>query len=90
MIHKYFKIKNLLGLHIRASDKLVKCANNFISEIFIIYNTQRIDAKRIMQVISAGLKKGDEILVEVSGEDELSAFESISRLIEAGFDEIDN
>lgn len=87
MLTKDFIISNILGLHIRASDKLVDCANSYISEIFMIHDKKKIDTKRIMQVLSSGAKKGDKIKIEIIGEDAENAMQAITKLIESGFGE---
>ncbi len=87
MLSKDFTISNILGLHVRASNKLVECANSFISEVDLLYNDQKIDAKRILQVMTLGAKKNDTITIFVYGADADAAFAKISELIESGFGE---
>ncbi|RTK95997.1 MAG: HPr family phosphocarrier protein, partial [Neisseriaceae bacterium] len=45
------EIVNKLGLHARASSKLVQLANSFKSEIFINKNGRKANAKSIMSLM---------------------------------------
>ena len=65
---KEFKyvVQDELGLHARPAGLLVKEA----------------DAKRIMAVMSMGVKQGVEVTVTVDGEDEDAAFEAIKTFFE--------
>jgi len=84
-------IINPLGLHARAASKLVSTATNFACDIRI-KNDQGVDAdgKRIMSLLLLGAAVGTTIELFAEGEDELSAITELSRLIEAGFDELDD
>jgi phosphocarrier protein HPr len=84
-------IINPLGLHARAASKLVSTATNFASNIRIT-NDQGIEAdgKRIMSLLLLGAAAGSTIELFVEGEDEMSAMAALTKLIEAGFDELDN
>ena len=87
MITKEFIIPNTLGLHVRASNKLVECACKFISDVKMIFNDEQIDCKRILQVMSSGAKMGDKIAIVVTGNDANQAITALSELIESGFGE---
>ena len=87
MITKEFTISNTLGLHVRASDKLVECASKFISDVKMIFKNEQIDCKRILQVISLGAKQGDKIAIVITGQDAKQAIVALSELIESGFGE---
>ncbi len=83
-------IQNKLGLHARASAKLITCAAKYQSEI-TIYKTNKpnktVNAKDIMDVMMLAAKKGDEITLTFDGEDEQEANEAMTRLINRKFDE---
>ena len=76
---KEFKyvVQDELGLHARPAGLLVKEAAKFKSAI-----TLDRDAKRIMAVMSMGVKQGVEVTVTVDGEDEDAAFEAIKTFFE--------
>ena len=84
-------IINPLGLHARAASKLVSTATNFASDIRI-KNDQGVEAdgKRIMSLLLLGAAAGTTIDLCIEGEDEIPAMAELTKLIEAGFDEMDD
>jgi len=87
MIQKKLTIINKLGLHARASMKLIHLASRFQSDIFIRYADREINAKSILGTMALGAAQGAEIELIASGEDESLAIEKISALINNRFDE---
>ena len=87
MIKKKVKIINELGLHARASSKLTQLASQFSSEIFLIKNNKKVNAKNIMDILMLAASVGTEIEIQVSGSDEKEAIKRISGLFENYFDE---
>lgn len=86
-MEKVVKILNESGLHARPAGTLVKTASQFQSDIKIEYNNSVINAKSIMNIMSLGLKKGDEIKLIVNGLDEKEAIDELISLIESKFGE---
>ncbi|MDZ4185506.1 MAG: HPr family phosphocarrier protein [Desulfuromonadales bacterium] len=87
MISQEFIIKNRLGLHARASAKLVQTANRFRSEVFISKEGEEVNGKSIMGILMLAAALGSKIEVRISGEDAEAAFAAISQLIEDKFGE---
>lgn len=87
MIQKSVTIINKLGLHARASSKLVSLASRFGCKIEISADNQTINAKSIMGVMMLGATPGTELLITISGEDEANAMRLIIELIENKFGE---
>jgi len=87
MIIKEIEVVNKLGLHARASSKLVQLANTFKSEIFIERNGRKANAKSIMSLMMLAASKGSQISIICSGEDEESALEQIAKLFSDRFGE---
>jgi phosphocarrier protein HPr len=87
MLTRKLIISNKLGLHARASMKLINLAGRFQSSIFIRYHDSEADAKDIINVMALGASQGSEIELIISGEDEISAMEKISELINNRFGE---
>ena len=80
-------VKNKLGLHARASAKLTEVSSEFESEISLIFNNQKVNAKSIMGVMMLAASLGSEITVEAEGEDESEAIKKIQEIFESKFDE---
>lgn len=87
MIQKKLLIKNKLGLHIRAASKLVQHATCFASDIEINVNHKIASAKSIMEVMLLAAKKGTEIILTISGDDEIEAMVDLENLINDKFGE---
>lgn len=68
---KEFKyvVQDELGLHARPAGLLVKEAAKYKSAITLDSGVKKADAKRIMAVMSMGVKQGVEVTVTVDGED---------------------
>ena len=81
---KEFKyvVQDELGLHARPAGLLVKEAAKFKSAITLDSGAKKADAKRIMAVMSMGVKQSVEVTVTVDGEDEDAAFEAIKTFFE--------
>lgn len=86
-IEKKLTLSNKLGLHARASAKLVGCAKHFDASITIQTHKKSIDAKRIMEVMMLGAKQGTELNVSATGNDANKAINSLSQLINNKFGE---
>ena len=87
MIEQQLEIINKLGLHARASAKLVNIASKYSSAITIEYAGQKGDAKSIMSMMMLAASKGSMINLTVDGEDEQDAMNAVTTLINNYFDE---
>lgn len=83
------KLKNRSGLHARPASVFVRKCKAFKSIIKVQKGDKVADAKNILQVLSLGADCGDEILIEINGEDEKIAAEEIRKLVEEELPEID-
>ncbi len=78
---------NESGLHARPAATFAKCAGGFKSEITVCKTsneTAKKKAKSLMAIMTLGIKKGEEILIEAEGEDEVSACQALKELVESG------
>ncbi|MBN2356185.1 HPr family phosphocarrier protein [candidate division KSB1 bacterium] len=82
MIKKTYIIKNKLGIHARPAGQLVKLASRFKSSIYICKNGNEVNAKSIMGVLMLEAGFGSEVTVRVDGEDEFTAIDAITDLID--------
>lgn len=87
MQNREIEIINKLGLHARASSKLVQLANSFKSEVFIIRNGRKANAKSIMSLMMLAAAKGAQIEISCDGADEADAIEKICELFADRFGE---
>ena len=87
MIQTSITISNKLGLHARASAKLIKLAGGFRSDIFISRGDRRVNAKSIMGVMMLAAGMGTEVQIDASGDDEQAAVDALAGLIHDKFGE---
>lgn len=81
------KLINKLGLHARASMKLMNAASRFQSDLFIHHNGRKSDAKDIMTLMALAITVGTEIEIEADGPDEKDALKAVIHLINDRFGE---
>lgn len=87
MIAEKIRLTNKLGLHARATAKLVALCAQFSSKVQLQKETIQANAKSMMAVMQLAAPGGAEIMVIVDGEDEHEALQAIRELIESRFDE---
>ncbi len=77
-----YVIKDEVGIHARPAGILVKEAKKYRSRIVIMKDGKKAEATKLMALMGLGVKCGDEIMVEVSGEDEDTASREIRTFFE--------
>jgi phosphocarrier protein len=82
-----FEIINALGLHARAAAQLVQLANRYKSEVTLVCEGQKANAKSIMGVLMLAAAKGMQVTVKCKGEDAEACLKDIGRLIANRFGE---
>ncbi|MEE3168582.1 MAG: HPr family phosphocarrier protein [Pseudomonadota bacterium] len=87
MIRRPITIINKLGLHARATAKLVATASGFDSSVRISGKGREVDAKNIMQVMMLAASQGTEVEIIAEGPDEEQAVEALADLINDYFGE---
>ena len=73
MTERSVSIKNRAGIHARPAALIVQTAGRFKSKVFIEKNSDRINAKSIMGIITLGAGYGVELKIIAEGEDEEAA-----------------
>ena len=87
MVSKKITIKDDTGLHLRPAGNLCKMAGEFSSHITFKTKSGEANAKSVLSILGACVKKNDEIELICDGVDEKEALEAISEAIENGFEE---
>jgi phosphocarrier protein len=87
MLRQEAEIVNKLGLHARASAKLTQLVAQFKSDVWLIRNGKRVNAKSIMGVMMLAAAKGTTIDIEIEGSDEKAAMGAVTSLIADCFGE---
>lgn len=69
------------GVHARPAGVLVKKAKEFNSNINITKVGKSADAKKLFSIMGLGIKKGDEIIITIEGDDESTATQELEKFI---------
>jgi phosphocarrier protein HPr len=80
-------IVNRLGLHARAAAKLVTLCSRYVSEVALVVNGRRANARHFIAILLLSASMGVQVSVEATGPDEVEAIAAVTRLITTGFGE---
>jgi len=81
-------VTNAEGLHARPAHLFVSTAGKYAADVQIRSLTgesEYVNAKSILSVLTLGVSQGHEIEIRAEGEDEELAVEALRSLIEGGF-----
>lgn len=80
-------LRNETGLHARPAAELAKIAGKHQCEINLYIGEKKINAKSILNIMSAGIKGNTEIEIECNGIDEEIALKEIVTAFNNNFGE---
>jgi phosphocarrier protein HPr len=80
-------IRNVKGLHARASAKFVKCAETFDANVTVTFHGNSVGGTSIMGLMMLAAGPGSELHITSEGPQGPEALEALVRLVERGFDE---
>lgn len=87
MLERELTITNRLGLHARATAKLVQLLAPFRSNVTLAAKGREVNAKSIMGVMLLAAGQGTPVTVRAEGEDEQAVLDAVVSLFERRFDE---
>ncbi|HEY4293538.1 HPr family phosphocarrier protein [Luteibacter sp.] len=87
MLERDIVVSNRLGLHARASAKLVQLVAGFKSTVWLISKGREVNAQSIMGVMMLAAGMGAALTVRAEGEDAEQAVSAVIDLFERKFDE---
>jgi len=87
MIRQEVTIKNPTGLHLRPAGIFCNTASYYKSKVMFQYGTVTANAKSVLSVLGACIKKGDRIILICVGEDEEEAMKAMVDAVEDGLGE---
>ncbi|TEW56662.1 HPr family phosphocarrier protein [Psychromonas sp. RZ22] len=85
IIKQTITIQNKLGLHTRATIKLVELVNAFDAQIIITHNGKQADAGSVLGLLVLETCFGQEIEIEAKGIQAKQAMLAVTQLIENKF-----
>ena len=87
VLERYVTIKNRLGLHARAAALFRECASRFQSEISVVKDYMKANAKSLLGLIALGAAQGTRLKIEAKGTDAKVALDALERLVNSMFEE---
>ncbi|MDC7243696.1 MAG: HPr family phosphocarrier protein [Sphaerochaetaceae bacterium] len=78
---KTYKVMDKIGLHARPASLLVDAASKYPNEISIIYKQKKITLKSILAVMSLGVPYGEDISIEVEGDNPEEIFITLEKVL---------
>ncbi|MGD9582283.1 MAG: HPr family phosphocarrier protein [Lysobacterales bacterium] len=87
MVEQEITVSNKLGLHARASAKLVQLTSRFSANVLLQCRGREINAKSIMGLMLLAAGKGTALWIKVEGDDEAEALAAVVDLFQRKFDE---
>ena len=87
MIERELDVTNRLGLHARASARLVQVLSGFRCNATLSAKGREVNAKSIMGGMLLAAGPGTTVLLRVDGDDEAVAAAAVVDLFERKFDE---
>ncbi|MDE1894201.1 MAG: HPr family phosphocarrier protein [Xanthomonadaceae bacterium] len=87
MLEQDIVVSNKLGLHARASVKLVQLVQGFKATVWLVSRGREVNAQSIMGVMMLAAGIGQTITLRTDGADEAAALEAMADLFARKFDE---
>ncbi|MDQ3269046.1 MAG: HPr family phosphocarrier protein [Pseudomonadota bacterium] len=87
MIERELTVSNRLGLHARATAKLVQLLSGYRSNVTLTAKGREVNAKSIMGVMLLAAGQGAHVKLRADGEDEEAVADAVTDLFDRRFDE---
>lgn len=80
-----YVVKNKMGIHARPAADIAKLVGKHKSEVILEAGTKKANGKSVLMLTTLGAKKGTEVTLTVSGEDEEEVFAQLDDMFKNGF-----
>jgi phosphocarrier protein len=87
MIERELLVGNRLGLHARATARLVQLLSGYRCNAMLAAKGREVNAKSIMGVMLLAAGPGTAVVLRVDGDDEAAAADAVAELFARNFDE---
>lgn len=85
MATRHAVVQHVEGLHARPAELVARLAMQYTSNIELVRDSHRVDAKSILSVLTLGAQQGIELVIEADGPDADDAVNAIAELVESDF-----
>jgi phosphocarrier protein HPr len=83
-------INNAQGMHARPATLFAELASGFESTIEVVRDSQVVDGKSILHVMTLAAAQGTELTIHANGADAKQAVDALAQLVESEFGEEEN
>ncbi len=80
MIQRTFTVANPQGFHVRPTKVFVEKASAFPCKINVSNKGKKVNGKSSLSMLTLGIAQGDEVTLEIDGEQEEQAMETLGPL----------
>ncbi|MCQ2089667.1 MAG: HPr family phosphocarrier protein [Fibrobacter sp.] len=87
MIVKTLVVSNKLGIHARPAGMIVDVTGQAKSDVSIVFEGSKANAKSILNVMMLAIPAGSEVKFEIDGEDEENVASQLESLFNDHFNE---
>ncbi len=81
MISEKIIIRNEVGLHARPASEFVRIAEKYSSHVRLCKDGIWVNGKSILAILTLAAEKGSEVILEVKGKDEATAFRALKAVL---------
>jgi len=81
MITEKIIIKNEVGLHARPASEFVRIAERYSASVRLCKDGIWVNGKSILAILTLAAEKGSEVILEVKGKDESTAFRALKSVL---------
>lgn len=74
------------GLHARPANIFIKTAAKFESAIKVAKEDKEVDGKRLLSLMTLGVRQGEKITITADGPDEKEAIIALEEIIASNFE----
>ncbi|MGD9720464.1 MAG: HPr family phosphocarrier protein [Pirellulales bacterium] len=80
-------VHNPQGLHARPADLFVKLASRYQATIEVIKDSERVDGKSILAILTLAAVQGTQLRIEATGPDAEAALDALAELVTRDFED---
>lgn len=81
-MQKQIVVKSTVGLHASLAAKVVQAASKYSVDINLHYNNKVIDVKSILGLMSLAIPRGENVVIEATGDQAEAAIADIASILE--------
>ncbi|HIT50387.1 MAG TPA: HPr family phosphocarrier protein [Candidatus Pelethenecus faecipullorum] len=81
-MQKQIVVKSTVGLHASLAAKVVQAASKYSVDINLHYHNKVIDVKSILGLMSLAIPRGENVVIEATGDQAEAAIADIASILE--------